>query len=98
MTSANPPSTRRRRLPPTAAVTGVAEKAVARLNRSSRMGLGGGTTPFGIPTTTVNAAPGAMLLCENVAVAPLLLLVAHGRLDRTAPLKHAICVMSAGAS
>ena len=35
------------------AVAGVARKAEPTLNRSSRIGVGGGTAPLGIPTVTV---------------------------------------------
>jgi hypothetical protein len=78
-------------------VTGVSEKAAPRLKRSSRIGFGGGTAPFGMATTTVNAAPGAMSSCVNVAVVPLLSALAHVSLDSTGPLKHPTRVISAGA-
>jgi len=98
MRNANSRTTNTSSAPPSPAVAGVTEKAVPRLNRSSRIGLGGGTAPFGMPTTTVRAPPGEMVLCANVAVVPLLVALPHGRVDRSGPLKHATCVMSAGAS
>ena len=52
-------------------VAGVTRKADARLNRSSRIGVGDGTTaPFGIATLTVIASYGASCVCPNVASAP----------------------------
>src|SRR3989440_11771306 len=98
MRNANTRITTSRRAPPRPAVTGVIENAVPRLKRSSRIGFGGGTAPFGMPTTTVRAAAGGMSLCVNVAVAPLLVALAHGSVDRRGPLKQATRVMSAGAS
>src|SRR6266498_4062103 len=98
MRNANTTITRRRSAPLIPAVTGVIENAVPRLKRSSRIGFGGGTAPFGMATTTVRAPLGGMLLWVNVAVVPPLVALAHGRVDRRGPLKHATCVMSAGAS
>src|SRR4029450_10109256 len=90
--------TRSRSAPLIAAVTGVIENAVPRLKRSSRIGFGGGTAPFGIATTTVKAPLGGMSLWVNVAVVPPLVALAHGSVDRRGPPKQATCVMSAGAS
>src|SRR5262249_56923589 len=98
MRNSNSRITRKSTAPPTLAVTGVTENAVARLKRSSRIGLGGGTAPFGMTTTTVMAAWGGMLLWVNVAVVPLLVALPHGSVERRGPLKQATCVMSAGAS
>src|SRR5205814_9823684 len=84
--------------PPSPAVTGVIENAVPRLKRSSRIGFGGGTTPFGMAATTVRAAAGGMSPWLNVAVGPLLVALAHGSVDRRGPLKQATGVMSVGAS
>ena len=98
MRNANTRITTSRRAPPSPAVTGVIENAVPRLKRSSRIGFGGGTAPFGIATTTVKAPAGGMSLWVKVAVAPLLDAPAHGSVDRRGPLKQATCVMSAGAS
>src|SRR5262249_50339996 len=81
--------------PPRPAVTGVTEKALARLNPSSRMGSGGGTAPLGIATTTVMAALGGMAFWVKVAVGPLLVALVQGSVDRSGPLKHATWVMSA---
>src|SRR5215207_10884320 len=83
--------------PPTPTVTGVSENAAVRLKRSSRIGFGGGTAPFGMATTTVMAALGGMSSWVNVAVVPALVAPAHGSVDIRGPLKHAIRVMSAGA-
>src|SRR6266576_776650 len=98
MRNANTRITRSRSAPLIPAVTGVIENAVPRLKRSSRIGFGGGTAPLGMPATTVKAAAGGMSLWVNVAVAPLLVALAHGCVDRRGPLQQATCVMSAGAS
>src|SRR5262249_19135571 len=98
MRNANSTITRSSSAPPRPAVTGVTEKALARLNRSSRMGSGGGTAPLGIATTTVMAALGGMAVWVKVAVGPLLVALVQGSVDRSGPLKHATWVMSAGAS
>src|SRR5215207_10428943 len=98
MRNANTTTTTSRSAPPSPAVTGVIENAVPRLKRSSRIGFGGGTAPFGMAVTTVMAALGGMSLWVNVAVVPPLVALVHGSVDRSGPLKHATCVMSAGAS
>src|SRR6476661_869446 len=98
MRNANTRITTIRSAPLTPAVTGVIENAVPRLKRSSRIGFGGGTAPFGMAVTTVRAPAGGMSVWVNVAVAPLLVALPHGSVDRRGPLKQATRVMSAGAS
>src|SRR4051794_12018327 len=79
-------------------VAGVTRNADVKLNRSSRIGLGDGTiTPFGSAITTVMLSYGLSGAFEKLAAGPSLVAVSHGNVAPNPPLKHAICVMSAGA-
>ena len=57
---------------------GVAAKARARLQRSSRIGREAGTTPVGKPTTTVTPWFQPRLAAAKKAVVPSVRLDAHG--------------------
>ena len=71
----------------------------ARLNahRSSRIGVGSGTAPFGSATTTVNASLARSSGVENVASLPVVEDFAHGSVERTGPAKQAMRVGACGA-
>jgi hypothetical protein len=71
--------------PATASEPGVAEKARARLQRSSRIGRGAGTTPVGNPTTTVRPSYGPSPVVAKDAVRPSTPLDAHNRMEPTGP-------------
>src|SRR6266542_170309 len=93
--------------PPIPAVTGVTEKALGRLHRSTSIGTGVGTTPVGNPTTTVSPSNGSRAGSRplrgpgadspKVAFGPRKLESEHGRLEPLGPAKQAIRWMSAGA-
>ena len=78
-------------------VVALASKARPNVQRSSRIGFGGGTTPFGIATATVMPLNGNRSLCANDAVDPSVVALSHGRVEPNEPWKHAVAVIAAGA-
>ena len=67
-------------------------------HRSLRIGWGGGTAPFGRPTTTVTASPESSPDCRNTAFdAPPPRAASQGRVERSGPAKQATWVNDAGA-
>lgn len=79
-------------------MAGVREKARPNDHRSSRRGVGVGTTPVGMATTTVRPWNDPSPAWAKWAVDPSAPFSAHSRLDPVGPAKHATWVTAAGAS
>ncbi len=82
---------------PTAIFAGAGSNAVANVRRSSRTGVGVGTTPTGIAATTVSPSNGPRPSWVNRAVLPSTFDEEHGNDEPWGPEKHVTCVMPAGA-
>ena len=78
-------------------VLGVIRKADAMLKRSSRIGFGAATAPFGSPTVTVMFEYGPSILAVNVAVSPFDADDAHGSVAPYRPVAHPTPVIAADA-
>lgn len=79
-------------------VAGVTRNADVTLKRSSRIGLGDGTTaPLGMATVNVIASKGSSGAFVKVASAPVDAAVVHGKVEPYCPVVHPTRWMVAGA-